>query len=138
MTFVLPVVPIMMLAFLPGEVRLHNYVWIAPSTAYNLVIFPQWNLGRYGPSSLMAKSLYGWAHFFAVADIVRRKPMGWVTTGARERRPTARLWLWLGLGLYRMATRSAVNFAFLTAIGVVYVTTSVLMPFVARRQSEGR
>jgi cellulose synthase (UDP-forming) len=149
-TFVLPVIPIVMLVLLPGQVRLHNYLWIAPSTAYNLIIFPAWNFGRYGPSSLMAKGLYGWAHTFAITDILRSKQMGWMTTGATAKRPTTRLWrglaiwgsltgaLWIGMALYRMATMSAANFAFLFAVGIVYVVSCVGTPFLAKRQAERR
>jgi len=146
-TFVLPIIPIVMLAFLPGQVQLRNYLWIAPSTVYNLIIFPQWNHGRYGPASLMAKGLYGWAHFFAITDILRSRQMGWMTTGGRTKRPTQRMWraliawagvtgaLWLGIALYRMATMRAVNFVFLLVVGVVYVGTCLVMPLVARQQS---
>jgi cellulose synthase (UDP-forming) len=149
-TFVLPVIPIVMLALLPGQVQLRNYLWIAPSTAFNLVIFPQWNHGRYGTSSLMAKSLYGWAHFFAITDILRSRQMGWMTTGARTRRPTARLWrgiaiwggvtaaVWIGLSVFRMATMSPLNFLFLFLIGMVYAITCVAMPFAARWQADRR
>ena len=149
-TFVLPVIPIVMLAFLPGLVQLHNYLWIAPSTAYNLVIFPVWNTSKYGPASLMTKSLYGWSHFFAVTDILRKRRLGWQTTGAKERRPTRRIWrsiavwggltggAWLALCAYRMMTMKPVNFAFLFVVGMVYVVTCVLMPFAARRQARLR
>ena len=145
-TFVVPVIPIVMLAFLPHQVQLHNYLWIAPSTAYNLVIFPQWNFGRYGPSSLMTKSLYGWSHFFSVFDIVRKRQLGWQTTGAKGKRPTRRIWwaialwsgstgaVWVVLAAYRMKTMSALNFAFLFAVGIVYFVTCVAMPYGAHYQ----
>jgi cellulose synthase (UDP-forming) len=150
-TFVLPVIPIFMLAVLPNQVQLHNYVWIAPSAAYTLVIFPLWNYGKYGPSSLMAKTLYGWAHVFAIFDIVRGKRMGWLTTGAtKTRRPTRRIWrsvviwglvsggLWLALSFYRMATMKPANFVFLTALGLIYVSTSVAMPLIAKVKEDRR
>ena len=144
-TFMLPVIPILMLTFLPDQVQLHNYLWIAPSAAYSLVIFPLWNYGKYGPSSLMTKCLYGWAHVFAIFDIARRKRMGWMTTGAaKTQRPTRRIWrsiaiwgllsggLWLALSFYRMATMRPSNFVFLTALGVLYVVTCVAMPLTAK------
>ena len=144
-TFFLPLIPILMLAFLPDQVQLHNYLWIAPSAVYTLIIFPLWNHGKYGPSALMTKSLYGWAHFFAIFDIARRKQMGWMTTGATNaRRPTQRIWrsliiwgavsggLWMTLSFYRLATMKPSNFVFLTALGVIYVITCVAMPIAAK------
>jgi cellulose synthase (UDP-forming) len=149
-TFVLPVIPIVLLTLLPGQVQLHNYLWIAPSTAYTLIIFPTWNYGRYGPTALMAKSLYGWSHFFAITDILRSKQMGWMTTGATAKRPTVRIWrslvvwgllsggLWVGLAAFRMLTMDAVNFIFLLAVGVIYVMTCVSMPLAAKWQAKRR
>jgi cellulose synthase (UDP-forming) len=149
-TFAVPLIPIILLAFLPGFIRLHNYLWIAPSAIYTMIIFPLWNMGRYGPTSFMTRSLYGWAHFFALVDILRGRRQSWQTTGASERRPTRRIWLavlvwggltttaWVGLSLYRMDTMSPINFVFLLIIGVVYGWTTTVMPFLARRQAGRR
>ena len=147
-SIVAPLVPIALLALLPGQIRFSNLLLIAPSAAYVLAIFPLWNKARYGPSALMAKALYGWSHLFAVVDILRGRPMAWQTTGAQGKRPTERIWrslavwgllcsaLWLGLGLYRMATRNALDFAFLAFTGAVYASTCVVMPMVAHARSE--
>jgi len=146
-TFVGPLIPIALLWLLPHQVQLHNYLWIAPSAAYTLVIFPLWHNGRYGPTALMAKGLYGWAHVFALADILRGKRQGWQTTGARGRRRTRRMWIgigvwggataaaWLGLALYRMLTLRAVDFVFLLGVGLIYAATCVVMPLLSRRRS---
>ena len=150
-TFFVPLIPVTLLAFEPGQLKLRNYLWIAPSAAYTLVVFPLWNKGRYGPSALMAKSLYGWSHLFAIFDILRGRHQAWQTTGAKSAtRGTARIWrgiaiwggassgLWLVLGAYRMLTMGLSNFAFLVAMGLVYAATCVVMPFVARGQSARR
>jgi cellulose synthase (UDP-forming) len=114
-----------------------------------LVIFPLWNKGRYGPTALMAKSLYGWAHVFALVDIVRGRRLGWQTTGGKGSRPTRRIWrslaiwggltsaAWLALAAYRMIS-SPVNFVFLLLIGLIYASTCVVMPLMARTQAERR
>jgi cellulose synthase (UDP-forming) len=150
-TFVMPLIPIFLLAFVPGQIELRNYLWIAPSAAYTLVVFPLWNHGRYGPSSLMAKALYGWAHLFAIADILRRRRQGWQTTGSKVKRSsTKRVWIgiatwggatslvWLGLGLFRMLTMRPLNLLFLVFTGAVYAATAVVLPFVARWQAARR
>src|SRR5258708_3968549 len=142
-------IPILLLAFLPDQVQLRNYLWIAPSAAYNLVVFPAWNRGRYGPTALMARSLYGWAHFFALLDLLCGRRQGWQTTGAGGKRSTKRIWwaialwggmsgfLWLGLAIYRSATMKPINFAFLTLMAIMYLSTCVVMPFVARIRASG-
>jgi cellulose synthase (UDP-forming) len=149
-TFAVPLIPIVLLAFLPGFIRLHNYLWIAPSAVYTLIIFPLWNTGRYGPASFMTRSLYGWAHVFALVDILRGRRQGWQTTGATSRRPTRRIWravliwgglssvAWVGFALYRMRTMDPINFVFLLAIGIVYGWTTTVMPFLARAQAARR
>ena len=37
-----------MLIFMPEHVRLINYVSIAPSILYNMVVFPSWHRCRFG------------------------------------------------------------------------------------------
>ncbi|MBV8445886.1 MAG: glycosyltransferase [Candidatus Dormibacteraeota bacterium] len=149
-TFLVPLIPIVLLAFLPEQIQLRNYLWIAPSAAYTLVIFPMWNRARYGPSAMMAKSLYGWSHWFAIIDILRKRRLGWHTTGATGRRPTRRIWVsmatwggvtiaaWTGLCVYRMLTMTPVNFVFLMIMALAYGTTCVALPFVARAQGRRR
>ena len=86
-----PLIPIVIVFALPDQVQLHNYLWIVPSVAYNLIVFPLWNRGRYGIEALMTKSLYGWAHLFAVSDILRKRTAAWQPTGGKvtSARPTA-------------------------------------------------
>jgi cellulose synthase (UDP-forming) len=146
-TFVISSISIVMLIFLPRIIELHNYFWIAPSLLYTLVIFPLWNTGRYGPASLMTKSLYGWAHFFALMDILRGRRQGWQATGASTQRPTRRIWLailiwggltttvWVSLAIYRMVTMRPINFVVLLGVGIIYGWTTIIMPFLARAQS---
>ena len=145
-TFAVPIIPIALLAFLPQTVRVGNYLWIAPSAIYALVVFPLWNNARYGPTSLMARSLYGWAHVFTLFDLGRHRLQSWQITGAGGRRPTRRIWAsilvwggvtsitWIGLAIYRMATMNVLDFSFLLLIGLIYGWTTTVMPFVAKAQ----
>jgi len=148
--FLAPVIPIIMLAFLPGHVRVVNYLWILPSIAYGVVIFPLWNRGHYGITSAMAKMLYGWAHVFAIADIVVAKPMEWQTTGSRSGKShTRRIWIamsvwvgvtasiWIGLAVVRMAEVSVIDFAFLFGAGLTYAALPI-MAVIAWRRSLAR
>jgi len=102
-TFVAPAIPLVMLLVIPERVRLANYLFIAPSAIYNLVVFPCWHRARFGPEALMAKLLYGWAHVFALWDICRRKRMGWQTTGGGMRKAGTRR-IWIGVTVWNGAT----------------------------------
>jgi cellulose synthase (UDP-forming) len=149
-TFAVPLIPIVLLAFLPEFITLRNYLWIAPSAIYTVVIFPLWNTGRYGPSSFMAKGLYGWAHVFSLADTVRGRRQGWHATGASTQRPTRRIWVailiwgvittaaWVGLAIFRMVTMKPINFVILLIVGFAYGWTRTAMPFLARTQTTRR
>ncbi len=100
-TIVTPVIPLVLLLAMPGHVKAVNYLFIAPSLVYNMLIFPLWHRCRYGPTAYMARLLYGWAHLFALAAMARRKPMGWKPTGAqspgtRNRRLWAGVYGWSG------------------------------------------
>jgi len=144
-TFVAPLIPIILLMALPGQVHLRNYFWIVPSTVFNLIVFPLWNKIRYGPSALMAKSIYGWAHAFAVWDIVRGKRKGWQATGAGGKKDAGRLWravalwggltsvIWIGGASVRMVEFDPANFAFLLFAGCIYAGI-VVMTLLSRRQ----
>ena len=130
-TFVAPAIPLVMLTVIPDRVRLANYLFIAPSMIYNLVVFPAWHRCRFGPEALMAKLLYGWAHVFAIWDICRRRRMGWQTTGGGKRKAgTHRIWVgvmiwnggvglaWVTLAAWRM-TQFGVAFAPILATGLL-------------------
>lgn len=145
-TFVVPLIPITLLLFMPHQVQLRNFAWIVPSILYNLVVFPLWNRVGYGPTSLMARSLYGWAHAFAIHDDLRGRRMGWQTTGSTKKKPTARMWkaiavwggatsaAWLALALWRAYTLKAGDFAFLLLAGFVYAGVWVMV-MASRRQA---
>jgi cellulose synthase (UDP-forming) len=130
-TFVVPAIPLTMLIFLPDRVRLINYVSIAPSIIYNLVVFPAWHRCKFGPSAFMAKSLYGWAHLYCLFDICRGKRMGWQATGAGNRKAgTRRIWIgiavwnaptsvaWVVLALWRMSRYGISNYVVMVFTGM--------------------
>ena len=146
-TFATPIIPLVMLIFLPNNVRLINYLFILPSLVYTIAVFPAWHHCRFGPAALMAKLLYGWAHVFALWDIVRRKRVGWQPTGAGKRKAkTRRIWtaialwngstsaVWVLMALWR-TLNDGTNFAVLLAIGLISMTSTV-MALLSRRNYE--
>jgi cellulose synthase (UDP-forming) len=122
-------------------VRPINYVFILPSIIYNVAVFPAWHHCRFGPSALMAKLLYGWAHVFALWDILRGKQLGWQPTGGAKRKSkTWRIWtgiavwngttsvVWVLFALWRL-TVSGLSFVVLLATGLLTlaITTMALL-----------
>jgi cellulose synthase (UDP-forming) len=81
-----PLIPVLMLTVFAEHVSLRNYLLILPSTLYNLVVFPAWHTCRYSFETWTTKLVYGWAHFWAVWDILRQRRMGWQATGGQVRR----------------------------------------------------
>jgi cellulose synthase (UDP-forming) len=135
-TFAGPLIPIIMLIFFPQFVRLEHYLLIVPSVVYNFVVFPLWHKTRYRMETWTVKILYGWAHAFAIWDLLRGQAMGWQPTGGTAKKSRTRR-LWLGLGLWslgtalvwtlaaatRMSSLSAATFTPAFLAGVVYLTT---------------
>jgi cellulose synthase (UDP-forming) len=146
-TFITPLIPITLIMLLPDQVHLRNYFWIAPSMIYNFLIFPLWNRARFGPEAYMARTLYGWAHVFAVWDIVRNKRMGWEPTGGSGKKNTDRIWkavalwggatsaVWIGTAIARMVQFDALSFVFLLFSGLVYASL-VTMALRSRRRPD--
>ena len=144
-TFVAPAIPLTMLIFMPEHVRLINYVSIAPSILYNMVVFPSWHRCRFGLSGFMAKFLYGWAHLFCLFDICRGRRMGWQATGTGQRKTgTRRVWIamalwniptccaWVLLAVWRMLHYGYANFAVILATGV-FASIITVMAIGSRR-----
>jgi cellulose synthase (UDP-forming) len=118
-TFVGPTIPIVLLVVFPEEVLLRNYSWIVPSLLYNMVVFPLWHNCKYGLDAFAVKLVYGWAHAFAIVDILRARRMGWSATGSKAKSEDFRVrnarWLmggwgfitgapWIGGSVYYMLT----------------------------------
>ncbi len=99
LTFVGPAIPVVMLAFLPGQIRLRNFVVLLPSMVTGFVLYPLWHHARYGPSVWPLGIARGWAHVFAIWDGARGKTMGWHPTrtpGSSLRRFRVGVTAWSG------------------------------------------
>ena len=81
--------------------------------------------------------MYGWAHTFAIWDLLRRRPMGWQPSGSSNAKnnTTRRFWigmwawsmptavLWIGAAVWRMSTMVPENFALMLGSGVFYAVS---------------
>lgn len=143
-TIVGPLIPLVMLIWFPEYVALSNYLLILPSIIYNFAVFPSWHRCAYGFEAWTTKLLSGWAHAWAIWDIILDRPMGWQPTGGTARKHrTVRLWvalatwsvgtslLWVGVAAARMISTDPVAFfpalllgAFSLAVGLQAVLVS--------------
>jgi cellulose synthase (UDP-forming) len=110
-----PVIPIVMLAFLPGQVRLRNFVVLLPAMFTGFVLYPLWHRAQYGPGIWPLGIARGWAHVFAIWDGARGTSMSWQPTrtpgsSLRRFRLGVTGWsggaavVWVALAGWRMAT----------------------------------
>jgi cellulose synthase/poly-beta-1,6-N-acetylglucosamine synthase-like glycosyltransferase len=141
LTFFGPIIPVVMLAFLPGQIRLRNFIILLPAMLTGFVLYPLWHRARYGPSVLPLGIARGWAHVFAIWDGARGKSMGWHPTrtpgsSLRRFRIGVTWWsggialLWLALAVWRTATLGSLKFAVLLAFGLLNlaVVSRVIFP----------
>jgi cellulose synthase (UDP-forming) len=130
LTFFGPVIPVVMLLFLPGQIRLRNFVTLLPSMLTGFVLYPLWHRAKYGPSVWPLGIARGWAHVFAIWDGARGKTMGWQpsrTPGSslRRLRIGVTAWsggmavFWLALAIWRTAAMGTSQMAVLLLVGVV-------------------
>ena len=141
LTFFGPLIPIVMLAFLPGQVRLRNFAVLFPAMVAGFVLYPLWHRSAYGPSVWPLGIARGWAHVFSIWDSARGRTMGWHpsrTPGGALRR--FRVWVaawsggtalvWVVLATWRALTFGATQFAVLMFFGVLNlaVASRVIFP----------
>jgi cellulose synthase (UDP-forming) len=125
-----PIIPVVMLAFLPGQIRLRNFIILLPAMVTGFVLYPLWHRAWYGPSVLPLGIARGWAHVFAIWDGARGKSMSWdATRGPGSSLPRFRIgvtwWsggmalLWLALAVWRTVTLGSLKFAVLLVFGLI-------------------
>ena len=130
LTFFGPTIPVVMLLFLPGQIRLRNFVVLLPAMLTGFVLYPLWHRSSYGPAVWPLGIARGWAHVFAIWDGARGKTMGWHpsrTPGSslRRFRIGVAAWsggmamLWLVLAIWRAVTMESAQMAVLLAVGLV-------------------
>jgi cellulose synthase (UDP-forming) len=130
LTFFGPIIPIVMLAFLPGQIRLRNFIILLPAMITGFALYPLWHRASYGPSVWCLGIARGWAHVFAIWDGARGKTMGWHpsrTPGSSLRRFRIGItgWsggiatAWLALAIWRTVALGSAQFAVLLFFGLL-------------------
>jgi cellulose synthase (UDP-forming) len=141
LTFFGPIIPIVMLAFLPGQIRLRNFIVLLPAMLTGFVLYPLWHKSAFGPGIWPLGIARGWAHVFAIWDGAWGKSMSWHPTrtpgSSLKRFRIGITWwsgnvavLWLGLAIWRTATLGSLQFAVLLFFGVLNlaVVARVIFP----------
>jgi len=129
-TFFGPLIPVVMLAFLPAQVRLRNFVILLPAMLTGFVLYPLWHRSSFGPGIWPLSIARGWAHVFAIWDGARGRSMSWHPTrtpgsSLRRFRIGIRWWsgsvalLWLALALWRTVALGSPQFAVLLFFGLL-------------------
>jgi len=141
LTFFGPIIPIVMLAFLPGQIRLRNFIILFPAMLTGFIMYPLWHRSRYSPSVWPLGVARGWAHVFAIWDGARHKSMGWYPTrmpgSALRRFRLGVMWwsggmalLWVVLAIWRTLALGSLRFAVLLVFGLLNlaVVSRVIFP----------
>ncbi|MFJ9819228.1 glycosyltransferase family 2 protein [Streptomyces sp. NPDC101151] len=145
LTFVTPLIALTLLVRYPDQLQATNYWMVLPSVLYLTVVYPLWHRNPYRLEAWATRVMYGWAHVFAIWDVVRRRPMGWQPTGSSgaKKNKTRRFWggmwlwsaptavLWPALSVWRMNGAHPENFALMLASGLFYavaVTRVLIQP----------
>jgi cellulose synthase (UDP-forming) len=130
LTFFGPAIPIVLLAFLPDQIRLRNFIALLPAMLTGFVLYPLWHRARFGPGVWPLGIVRGWAHVFAIWDGARGKSMSWQPTRTpgsswRRFRIGLRWWsgsmavVWLGLAIWRTVTSGSPQLAVLLFFGLM-------------------
>ena len=134
LTFTAPMIALTLLVFFPQQLRATNMWLVLPSLFYLSVVYPLWHRNPYRLEAWATRVMYGWAHVFAIWDLLRRRPMGWQPTGSGDakKNKTRRFWigmwcwsaptgaLWVLIAIWRMATMRPDDFALMLGSGLFY------------------
>jgi len=133
---VVPLVAIGMLAFIPRDIDLQDYLVLAPAVINGVVLYPVWHRSAFGPGTWALEFVRAWSHALAIWDHFRGKVMAWQPTGTRVS-PVRRLWAalivwncgtgaaWFALAALRSYQFRSDRFVIIFLFGLVYVAPVV-------------
>jgi cellulose synthase (UDP-forming) len=140
-TVMLPLIPVMLLAFLPGEIKLRNALLLVPAVITGTILYPLWHNARYPLGAWPLAIAVGWAQVLALWDYSRGNVMSWQPTrgpgdATRRFRVAVTGWngtfalAWLGLAVWRIEQTGSSRFAVVAAFGLVnaIITARVIFP----------
>ncbi|MGP7998365.1 MAG: glycosyltransferase family 2 protein [Streptosporangiaceae bacterium] len=143
-TLVLPLIPITLLAFLPGEIKLRNAILLIPPIITGVLLYPLWHNSRWSFHAWPLGVAVGWAQALALWDFARGKVMSWTPSrspgdAANDFRKMVCGWngslaiLWLGLAGWRFYQTDSIRFAAITVLGLVNLAAIARVVFPGKR-----
>jgi cellulose synthase/poly-beta-1,6-N-acetylglucosamine synthase-like glycosyltransferase len=141
---ILPLVPVTLLAFLPGEIQLRNAVLLIPPILTGVLLYPLWHNSRWSAHAWPLAIAVGWAQALALWDFARGKVMSWTPSrgpqdAARDFRKMVCCWngtlaiVWLALAGWRLHQTGSARFTAITALGLVNLAVIVRVVFPGKR-----
>jgi cellulose synthase (UDP-forming) len=129
-TVMLPLIPIVLLAFLPQEIQLRNALLLVPAVVVGTVLYPLWHNARWTLGTWPLAVAVGWAQVLALWDYSRGKVMSWEPTrgpadATRRFRKCVVGWngtlavTWLALAAWRISQTGSDRFVIVAAFGVI-------------------
>ncbi|MFJ2739985.1 glycosyltransferase family 2 protein [Streptomyces sp. NPDC087440] len=135
--FALPLIPISLLVFAPGQVVARASFLLLPTLFYVTIVQPLWHRAPFRLEAWAVQAIQGWSYVFAFWDLLRGRHMGWKPSGSSgaKQNGTRRFWLglslwsggtalvWVALALWRTLDMYPPDFALLLAAGLFYAAT---------------
>jgi cellulose synthase/poly-beta-1,6-N-acetylglucosamine synthase-like glycosyltransferase len=142
-TVILPLIPITLLALLPGEVRLQNAVLLIPALVISAVLYPLWHNVRWTIHVWPLAIAVGWAQTLAIWDYARGKVMSWTPSrgpmdASRRFRKAVCAWngvlgiAWVVLAGWRIEQSGSSRFVIIAALGLVNLAVVARVVFPGR------
>jgi cellulose synthase (UDP-forming) len=129
-TLIVPLIPITLLVFLPGEIVLRNALLLLPAVVTTTILYPLWHNAPYSPRIWPLAIAVGWAQALAIWDYARGKVMSWQPSRGPGN-ATHRFWwgvtvwngtiafAWLALAAWRIEQTGSLRFGAVAAFGVL-------------------
>ncbi|MGH3304582.1 MAG: glycosyltransferase family 2 protein [Streptosporangiaceae bacterium] len=134
--FVVPLIAIGMVALIPQDVHVEDYLLLTPAILNGVLLYPVWHRSDFGPATWALEVVRSWSHALAIWDHFRGKVMAWQPTGTSVS-PVRRLWaalivwncgtavVWFGLAALRSWQYRTDRFAVIVLFGLMYVAPVV-------------
>ncbi len=143
--FAIPALSIIILITAPNLLNIRNMLFLIPVIAFSIIIVPMWHRSPYRLEAWSVRIVSGWAHTFALWDLITGRERSWHPTGAAagRRDGTRRLWIaligwnlgmsvtWVCLAFWRMLTLDPANVLMIFALGLfdlVVIIRALIQP----------
>lgn len=142
-TLVLPLMPISLLVFLPGEVQLRNSLPLVPVLLTGVLLYPLWHNSRWTAHVWPLAIAVGWAQILAIWDFAWGRVMSWDPSrgpkdASRRFRKAVCAWngtlavAWVVLAVWRMDQAMSARFAIVVLLGLVNMAAVARVVFPGR------